>query len=240
MRPLLQATRAAVVVLTLLSASVALAQRDTALPRGGERSTAGLLARQGDGSFGPVTFDPGRAPFGLRYNNWVGIKGPNLNGRWPGQTGATTVGFARFDDSAYAIRSFIELMRTYQDRHNVRSAKGILARYSPVGDCSGAPSVPPSRRREGGGCVENQTTPPVSAVRVARAVALQPTDNLDLFGADGQINHPDRLRALLDVVVTQELGVSHCPQPPRGESWIGCRVDDGLYNRAVELLGQRG
>jgi hypothetical protein len=77
-------------------------------------------------------------------------------------------------------------------------------------------------------------------VRVARAVALQPTDNLDLFGPNGQINHPDRLRALIDVVVTQELGASRCPQPPRGESWIGCRVDDGLYNRAVELLGQRG
>ena len=77
-------------------------------------------------------------------------------------------------------------------------------------------------------------------MRAARAVGLQPTDDLDLFGPDGRINHPDRLRALIDAVVTQEVGASHCPQPPRGESWIGCRVDDGVYNRAVELLDQRG
>ncbi len=50
----------------------------------------------------------------------------------------------------------------------------------------------------------------------------------------------ERLRALLDAVVTQELGPGACPQPPRGESWIGCRVDDGLYARAVELLDRRG
>jgi hypothetical protein len=74
---------------------------------------------------------------------------------------------------------------------------------------------------------------------VARAVGLRPTDNpSDVFGPDGQINHPDRLRALMDAVVTQEVGASHCPQLPRGESWIGCRVDDGLDNRAVELLTQ--
>lgn len=239
-RSLLQATRVAAMALTLFSASAALAQRDTAMPPSGQNTANGLLARQGDGSFGPVIFDRAKAPFGLRANNWVAIKGPNLKGRWPGQTGATTLSFARFDDPAYSIRSFIELMRIYQTRHNARSATDILKRYSPAGDCSGAPSLSPSKRREGGGCVENQTTPPVSAVRAARAVGLQPTDNLDLFGPNGQINHPDRMRALLDAVVTQEIGASHCPQPPRGESWIGCRVDDGIYNRAVELLERRG
>ena len=239
-RSLFQATRAAVVASTLFSAGTALAQRDTAPPRGEQQAADGLLARQGDGLFGPVTFDRSKAPFALRYNNWVAIKGPNLKGRWPGQTGANAQNFARFDDPAYAIRGFIELMRLYQDRHHARSARDILVRYSPAGDCSGAPSVPPSQRREGGGCVENQANTPVTAVRAARAVGLQPTDDLDLFGPDGRINHPDRLRALIDAVVTQEVGASHCPQPPRGESWIGCRVDDGIYTRAVELLDQRG
>ena len=224
----------------LFSAGAALAQPDAAPANGEGRKTGGLLARQSDGSFGPVTFDPDRAPFALRSNNWVAIKGPNLSGTWPGQTGATSLGFARFEEPAYAVRGFIELMRIYHDRHDARSAKAILARYSPAGDCSGAPSVPPGQRREGGGCVENQTTPPVSAVRAAGAVGLRPTDDLDLFGPDGRINHPDRLRALLDAVVTQEVGPSHCPQPPRGESWIGCRVDDAVYNRAVELLDRRG
>ena len=233
------AARTAAVALALFSAGAASAQRDAAPRRGEERTAEGLLARQGEGATGPVKFDAGDAVFGLRNNNWVGIKGPNLDGKWPGQTGANTHGFARFEDPAYSVRSFIELVRLYQDKHNARSATEIMKRYSPPGDCSGAPSIPASERREGGGCPENQRTPPVTAVRAARAVGLKPTDDLDLFGPDGQVNHPDRLRALLDAVVTQELGPSHCPQPPRGESWIGCRVDDAVFNRAVELLGDR-
>lgn len=187
-----------------------------------------------------MRFDPGDAPFGLRSNNWVGLKAPNLEGRWPGQTGASEHGFARFDDPAYAVRAFIALVRSFQDRHDARSAADILRRFSPAGDCSGAPSVPPGERREGGGCPENEAAAPVTAARAAGAVGLRPTDDLDLFGPGGRIDHPDRLRALLDAVVTQELGPSACPQPPRGESWIGCRVDDAVFNRAVELLGRRG
>jgi len=239
-RSLSQAGRAAAVALTVFSASTALAQSDTATGREEQQTANGLLSRQGESSFEPVAFDPDRAPFALRNNNWVAIKGPNLNGKWPGQTSANTHGFARFDDPAYSIRSFIELVRIYQECHNARSAMAILTRYSPAGDCSGAPSVPPNERREGGGCTENQTVAPITASRVARAVGLQPTDNLDLFGSDGQIKHPDRLRALIDAVVTQEVGASHCPQPPRGESWIGCRVDDVVYNRAIELLDSSG
>lgn len=240
-RNLSQATCAAAVALALAATGTASAQRDTAVPRGEQRTVEGLLARQG-GSFGPVTYAPapGEAPFGLRSNNWVALKGPNLDGRWPGQTGANSQGFARFDDPAHAISGFVALMRLYHDRHGARSAADIMKRYSPAGDCSGAPSVPPSERREGGNCPENETIAPVTAVRAARAVGLRPTDDLDLFGPGGEIRHPDRLRALLDAVVTQEIGASHCPQPPRGESWIGCRVDDGVYARAVELLGKGG
>ena len=236
---LFQPACAAVVALTLASASAAVAQPTAAPPRAKQQTADGLLARQGNGSFGPVTFDPSKAPFALRNNNWVGIKGPNLKHKWPGQTGATTVGFARFEAPAYSISSFIALMRTYRDHDNVRSAVDIFKHYSPAGDCSGAPSLPPSKRRIGGGCAENQITPPATALQVAQAVNLQPTDDLDLFGADGQISHPDRLRVLIDAVVSQEVGVSHCPEPPRGESWIGCRVDDDVYNRAVDLLARR-
>ncbi len=233
------ALRGAAAALALFSAGIASAQRDAAAPPPGEERTAeGLLARTGENSFGPVRFDAGNAPFGLRNNNWVSLKGLNLEGRWPGQTGANQQNFARFDDPAYAIRGFIELLRYYQDKHNARSASAIMARFSPPGDCSGAPSVPASERREGGGCPENESTPPVSAVRAARAVGLKPTDDMELFGPGGQINNPDRLRVLLNAIVTQEVGPPHCPQPPRGESWIGCRVDDGLFNRAVELFGQ--
>lgn len=236
--PFRAAALAAAVVSAFLSAGAAFAQRDagTAAVRGEQRTAEGLLARNGEGSFAPVSYDAGDAPFGLRYNNWVSLKGPNIEGRWPGQTGANPQGFARFDDPGFAVRGFIELIRFYQERHNARSAAQILGRYSPAGDCSGAPSIPASERRDGGGCPENQTIAPVTAVRAARAVGLRPSDDMQIFGPDGRINHPDRLRALLDAVVTQELGAKHCPQPPRGEDWIGCRVDDGMFNRAVSLF----
>jgi hypothetical protein len=230
--------RAAFFSAALLAAGPALAQGAQPAGREAGQTAGGLLARQADGSFAPVTFDPNRAPFGLRSNNWAGLKGPNLSGRWPGQTGANSQGFATFDDPAYAARAFIDLMRQYHDRHELRSATAILRRYSPSGDCSGAPSAAPAERNQVG-CPENDRTPPVTAVRVARAAGVQPGDDLDLFGPDGRISQPDRLRALLDGIVTQEIGPSHCPQPPRGESWIGCRVGDEVFNRAVELLQQR-
>jgi hypothetical protein len=221
----------------LIAAGPALAQVDRA--GGGQHQQAGgLLARQADGSFAPVSFDPNRAPFGLRHNNWVGLKGPNLSGRWPGQTGANSQAFATFDDPAYAVRAFIDLMQQYHDRHELRSAAAILRRYSPPGDCSGAPSVAAGERGRTG-CPENDATPPVTALRVARAAGVQPGENLDLFAAEDRIARPDRLRALLDGIVTQEIGPSHCPQPPRGESWIGCRVGDEVFDRAVELWQRR-
>ena len=150
--PFCLAGAAVALALVAFSPSAASAQSDTARPNSQRHEATGLLARQSDGSFAPVTFDPSSAPFGLRSNNWVGLKAPNLDGRWPGQTGANAQGFARFDDPAYAIRAFIDLVRQYHDRHELRSAAAILRRYAPPGDCSGAPSVPASERREGGGC----------------------------------------------------------------------------------------
>src|SRR3712207_9437412 len=116
--------------------------------------------------------------------------------------------FARFDDPVHAVRGFVELIRYYQEKHNARSAAAIMKRYSPPGDCSGAPSVPPSERREGGGCPENETTPPVTAVRAARPAGLKPTDDLALVGPDGRVKHPDWFRALVGAGGTQELGPS--------------------------------
>ena len=85
----------------------------TASAQGGGQTAIGLLARQTDGSHGPVAYDLDKTPFGLRANNWVGLKGPNLRGRWPGQTGANAQHFTSFEDPAYAIRAFIDLVRQY-------------------------------------------------------------------------------------------------------------------------------
>jgi hypothetical protein len=223
-------------VLALLAPASALAQRSEGeASRAEVRVADGLLARQADGTFEPVRFDQASAPFGLRHNNYVALKRPGSGGTWPGQVGANSRGYAQFDDPAYAVSAFTELMRIYHDRYGARSASDIFQRYSPTGDCSGAPSVPPAQRREGGGCPENETQAPINAARAVRAVGLRPGDELDLFGPGGEIRHHDRLRALMDAVVSQEIGAPYCPQPPREESWLGCHIDDRLYQRALEL-----
>jgi len=220
--------------LTLLVVRPSLAQQSGAQHSSEARTADGLLARQGNTSdFAPVRFQPASAPFPLRNNNYVAIKHPGSHGAWPGQTGADNRGYAMFDDPAYAIRAFMELMRTYRDRYGDRSARAIFRHLSPPGDCSGAP------RAHHGACPENERQPPVTAVRAAAAAGRSPEQDLQLFGADGQVNDGP-MRAVLDAAVTQEVGVPYCPQPPRGEAWLGCRVDYGLYQRALDLLGKPG
>jgi hypothetical protein len=223
--------RAMAACLLLLPLGPALAQKHSAQPqqRAEVRVAEGLLARQGNGDFAPVRFPPDTAPFALRFNNYAAIKRPDGGGAWPGQTGADGRGYAMFGDPAYGIRAFIDLLRTYHDRYGARSAADIFRRLAPPGDCSGAPTP-----RAAGGCPENETQPPISAVRAARAVGLGPGDDLQIFGPGGEINET-RLRAIIDAAVTQEIGPPYCPQPPRRESWLGCRVDDALYRRALSI-----
>lgn len=216
--------------LALLPVKPSLAQQDRTQRPSEPRVADGLLARQGSTSdFAPVQFQPASAPFPLRTNNYVAIKRPGTRGAWPGQTGADKRGYAMFDDPAYAIRAYMELLRTHQDRYGDRSAQAIFRHMAPPGDCSGAPVA------HRGACPENDRQPPVSAARAAAAAGRSPEQDLQLFGADGAINERP-MRAVLDAAVTQEVGVPYCPQPPRGEAWIGCRVDDGLYQRALALL----
>jgi hypothetical protein len=218
--------------LALLPLEPALGQQDGA-PRSSQMRVAdGLLARQGNTSdFAPVRFQLASAPFPLRHNNYVAVKRPGTYGTWPGQTGADSRGYAMFDDPAYAIRAFMELMRTYHDRYGNRSTRDIFRHLAPPGHCSGAP------QRHSGRCPENDRQPPVFAARAAAAASLGPEQDLQLFGAGGKVNDSS-MRAVLDAVVSQEVGVPYCPQPPRGEMWLGCRLDDGLYRRALELLGK--
>jgi hypothetical protein len=218
----------------LLPLGPALGQQDGAAHPSEGRVADGLLARQDNGpDFAALRFQAASAPFPLRHNNYVAVKRPGTRGAWPGQTGVDSRGYAMFDDPAFAIRAFLELMRTYHDRYGNRSARDIFRHLSPPGDCSGAP------QRHGGSCPENERQPPVSAIRAAAAVGRKPEQDLQLFGAGGTVNDGP-MRAVLDAVVSQEVGVPYCPQPPRGEIWLGCRVDDGLYRRALDLFGRPG
>ncbi len=219
---------------TLLLLGPALAQQREASPASETHVADGLLARQGSTSdFAPVRFQPTSAPFPLRHNNYVAVKRPGTHGAWPGQTGVDNRGYAMFDDPAYSIAAFMEILHTYHDRYGERSARDIFRHLSPPGDCSGAPV------RHSGGCPENERQPPVSAVRAAAAVDRKPEQDLQLFGAGGKVNDAP-MRAVLDAAATQEVGVPYCPQPPRGETWLGCHVSDDLYRRALGLRKQPG
>lgn len=217
--------------MVLLPCGPTLAQQNQPQRSSEARIADGLLARQGNTpAFAPVQFQPASAPFPLRHNNYVAAKRPGSHGAWPGQTGADSRGYAMFDDPAYAVRAFMELMHTYHDRYGDRSARDIFRHLAPPGDCSAAP------RRHGGRCPENDRQPPVFAARAAAAAGRGPEQDLQLFDASGTINDGP-MRAVLDASVSQEVGVPYCPQPPRGDAWLGCRVDDGLYRRALDLLG---
>jgi hypothetical protein len=202
-------------------------------PTPSARVAEGLLARQdGVSEFAPVRFDPRSAPLPLRYNNYAAIKRPGRD-TWEGQTGTGWLGYARFEDPAYAIAGFIDLMRTYHVHYKARSALDIFSRYAPESDCTGAVT------RTEPGCPENTVQPRIYAGRAAAALGLRPTDDLQLFRPDGTINH-ERMRGVIDAVVTQEIGAPYCPQPPRGQKWLGCTVSDDLYRRAMEVAARTG
>ncbi len=228
---------AVVFVSACLPAATVLAQGRGVIA-GMERYAADApLVRQGDEAFASVRFDPTSTFFWSR-NTPSGLKGSNLSGRSPGQKGTNRQSSADLDDAARSVRAFVDLARTCQDRQDARPAMAALRR-SPLDRSSGTPSVPPGERRERWDCRENGAILPVTAVGVARPVGSQTDDNTDLL-AGGRNNHSDCPRALIDGVVTQEISASHRPRPPRGETRIGCSLDDRVHGRPAQLLSRPG
>lgn len=104
--------------------------------------------------------------------------------RWQGQlgkeeppAGGGRARFARFDSHENGIRALAALLTTYQDRHGLRTVRGIVNRWAPP--------------------VENVTSAYVLAV--ARATRRGPDDALDLH------SYAD-LRPLVEAIITHELG----------------------------------
>lgn len=103
------------------------------------------------------------------------------NNQWQGQVGLEQAGspprFAVFQTHEHGIRALAVLLTTYQDRHGLRTTRGIINRWAPS--------------------VENNTSAYVMAV--ARAMGRGPDDELDLHAyAD--------LRPLVEAIITHELG----------------------------------
>ena len=126
-----------------------------------------------------MTRDP-RQSRGFRNKNPGNID-YNARNRWQGQVGIETTGnpprFAVFESHEFGIRALAMLLITYQDRHGLRTIRGIVNRWAPPN--------------------ENSTDAYVHAV--ARKIGVSERDTLDLHTYA-------HMRPLVDAIITHELG----------------------------------
>jgi hypothetical protein len=105
----------------------------------------------------------------------------NPRNRWQGQVGIEATGspprFAVFESHEFGIRALAALLTTYQDRHNLRTIRGIISRWAPG--------------------TENNTDAYVHAV--SRAMGVGANDPLDLHTYA-------HMRPLVEAIIAHELG----------------------------------
>ncbi|MBR0670181.1 structural protein [Neoroseomonas soli] len=107
-------------------------------------------------------------------NRWQGLAEPSLE---PPPPGGGRARFARFTSHEYGIRALALLLTTYQDRHGLRTIRGIVSRWAPG--------------------QENDTEAYIAAV--ARWMDRHPREGLNLH------SHAD-LRPLVEAIIAHELG----------------------------------
>ncbi|NMJ41810.1 structural protein [Roseomonas sp. JC162] len=107
-------------------------------------------------------------------NRWQGLADPPIE---PPPAGGGAPRFARFISHEYGIRALAMLLTTYQDRHGLRTIRGIVTRWAPGR--------------------ENDTEAYIAAV--ARRMDRHPRAGLDLH------SYAD-LRPLVEAVIQHELG----------------------------------
>ena len=105
----------------------------------------------------------------------------NERNKWQGQVGREQTGnpprFAVFESHEYGIRALAALLTTYQDRHGLRTVRGIIDRWAPP--------------------VENVTSAYVDAV--ARAMDVGRDDPID-------VHTYAHMRPLVAAIIKHELG----------------------------------
>lgn len=106
-------------------------------------------------------------------NKWLGLASPPLE---PAMNG-NTPRFCRFVSHEYGIRALALLLQTYQDRHNLRTVRGIINRWAPI--------------------TENNTRSYQNAVANHLGVGL--AEEIDL-------HNPETLRKLVEAIIQHELG----------------------------------
>jgi len=100
----------------------------------------------------------------LPANKWQGLADPPSDGR-----------FCRFTSHEHGIRALAALLTSYQDRHGLRTVRGIITRWAPPG--------------------ENDTGAYVAAV--ARRMGVGAEEPIDL-------HRHDQLRPMVEAIIAQE------------------------------------
>ena len=114
-------------------------------------------------------------PRGIRNNNPGNIR---LGDPWQGLAKAQTDGaFCQFSAPTYGIRALCRVLITYQDKHGLRSIRGIISRWAPPN--------------------ENNTGAYVEAV--AKATRHSPDTNLDMHTYED-------LKAVASAIIVHENG----------------------------------
>lgn len=117
-------------------------------------------------------------PRGIRNHNPGNIR--HSNDKWQGLAPAdeqTDKDFCKFIDPTWGIRALAVLLITYQDKHKLRTVRGIINRWAPP--------------------VENNTSAYVDAV--AEAANVLPTDKLDM-------HKYEHIRPILEAIIRHENG----------------------------------
>lgn len=117
-------------------------------------------------------------PRGIRNNNPGNIR--DGNDKWQGLVAVQDdhdVDFAVFKDPTWGIRALASTLVTYQDKHKLRSIRGIINRWAPP--------------------VENNTTAYVNAVAMAVGVAADEMIDLHKYAI---------MRPLVEAIIRHENG----------------------------------
>lgn len=117
-------------------------------------------------------------PRGIRNHNPGNIR--HSNDKWQGLAPAdeqTDKDFVKFIDPTWGIRALAVLLITYQDKHKLRTVRGIINRWAPP--------------------VENDTSAYVDAV--AEAANVLPNDKLDM-------HKYEHIRPILEAIIRHENG----------------------------------
>lgn len=133
------------------------------------------------------SYQPPRMTTGVRNKNYLNVK----TRVWKGCIGVDSRNHAIFDDPAWGLRAAIITLRTYWNRHNLRTVAEILSRWAPVSDTVGSmPGAPPNSPREYSEFVQRRT-------------GIKPNEKLRLFKG-AKVDDAEQLKALVKAMASFE------------------------------------